>query len=75
MKKRLVNTIQTLILKSDKDNTKKKTHRAILLINIDVKTLNKILSNLNLVIFSKDNLEQGRFIPEMQDKKLIKFSH
>lgn len=55
MKKRLVNTIQTLILKSDKDNTKKKTHRAILLINIDVKTLNKILSNLNLVIFSKDN--------------------
>lgn len=74
MKKRLVNTIQTLILKSDKDNTKKKTHRAILLINIDVKTLNKILSNL-LVIFSKDNLEQGRFIPEMQDKKLMKFSH
>ena len=39
---------QTLRLKPNKNNTRKKNHRAIvLLINIDVKILNKILSNLS----------------------------
>ena len=38
-------TTVTLILKSHKDSTKKENFRPIFLMNIDVKTLSKILTN------------------------------
>ena len=56
-----------LIPKLDKDTTKKENYRPVLLINIDTKTLNKILANC-IQQYIKKIIHHGQvgFIPETQ---------
>ena len=57
----------TLIPKPDKDATKKENHRPITLINIDVKTLNKIPANkIHQHIKNTIHHDQVGFNPRMQ---------